>query len=68
MPCSGSEKPFTRLYLPKVLINPAQGEQLVVATLLHDHSVLHHHDPIGVAHRAQPMGNHHSCAILRDEF
>ena len=38
--------------------HPALFDQLVVRSFLGNHALVHHQDPVAVAYRAQPVGNH----------
>ena len=37
-----------------------------MAALLRNPALVHHHDPVGMADRAEPVGNHHGGARLGD--
>ena len=46
-------------------VAPAAGEQLGVGALLHDPAPVQHQDPVGVAHRGQPVGHDDAGAALQ---
>ena len=64
--CFRKRKPLPRPAPARVGVDPALSHQAVMATLLHNPALVHHHNPIGVADRAQPVGDHQGGAVLGD--